>query len=307
MTFIYFKALSQIDVTHHFSIVNNRVILNIVTSKDENLNFLFDSASNDFLLDSVTALKYNLVDKNSTIHKLQFVNGTIDFKEFENKNFFKDSLLNKIYRSGKIVSIRGKDIGLSIPVNGVIGINRIMEKYILCLDFENGKLNISSHLVNNNKSFYYTDLIYSDNQHSNGLSKYYHSLSSVKIRFKLTNTVSIITNARFDTGCNKEFVVFSSDNIDSLFKITNRKVNIINRKISLGSETHKVYEFKADSVIIDDKLGYTNKLIQVTEIGKGAMPEFGDLQNTSLIGTPFLKNFKKIILNFPEKKIFFIN
>ena len=294
---------------HHynFTYVKDRIILTVETNKNDKINLLFDSASNDFLLDSAIAAKYDLIDLDTAPMKMSFVNGTSVFRKFTNKSLFKDTLLNKAYVFGKALRLKAMQEGLPIQINGVIGINPYLEKYVIGLNFEKEQLEISDKDPTYDKKTFSSELIFSDSDYGNQLSQYSHKLAAIKVRYILSNNVVINANALFDTGCNINFVVNSSSNIDSLLEAAKKAVTIVIKKVSLGNDELKIYKIVADSVVLNGEKSYNNSLIYFTKIPDNRMPEFGDAKSSGLIGAPFLKKFKEVLFDFPKKKVFFID
>lgn len=302
------RGLSQKISSYPFSYIDNKIILHIQTGNNETLNFIFDTGGDGFLLDSTIALKYTSFYDAQGQSAVPFINGHLKSRHFKNNDIFKDNLLNKVFVDGDIIpmSSDAKKLESATPRHGIIGLNAFFKKYCISIDFEHERLDVflKQPAVKHGEKVYNTDIISADEGHRAGLSQFYHKIG-VKVEYRLSDKVTIKTNAIFDTGANRDFFISSSLNVDSLLKQTNKAYTVFEKKVSWGNEIHKLYEFDADSVIINENIPVKYYCIYFDQIEKGAMPEFGDLQTSGSIGAPFLKHFKKVTFDFPQNKCYF--
>ena len=284
--------------------VDNRIILEIQSSKGKTLNFLFDTGSNDFLVDSAVAFEYNLCNSGSKKFGASFPNGQVRGKFFSSSKLFKNDSLNALYSYGVAIKISQQNIGSRIKIDGIIGVNRAIEKLVTMIDFEDNTFEILTSIpVNTSKNSFQIGLIYTDNGYGAGLSEYYKKLSATRAKFYISNEVFINTNISIDTGSNIDFVLLTSQNIDSLIKKINKPYESINKKQSLGNNLTTEYKFKADSIVVDNLILKKDITMNLTPADKMINISFGSLKTFGLIGAPFLKQYKRVFFDYPAQRL----
>ena len=289
-----------------FEIVNNTIILKVKTVNNLNLNIVFDSASNEFLLDSALARGLHIINDSSESHGTNFINGTVPSIFFANKGIFKDSLLNSLYKRGNSINLNEWSKKCQVHIDGLIGVNGFFKQIVLGLDFNKKLLTLNQAIdFTGNEHYDKLKMIYTDGGHEITPNSAFHQLSACKIKLALSEKCIIETNVQFDTGFNKSFIMLTNLNIDSMIHLLNKPFNVKNdHKSALGNGKSKLYDFEADSILIDNHIKLINTRVHMGIASRIALAGSGSLNTLCLAGIEFLRKYRKIYFDYRNMDIY---
>lgn len=289
-----------------FEIINNTVILKVKTVNNLDLNIVFDSASNEFLLDSTLARGLHIINDSSETHGTNFINGTVSSMFFVNRGIFKDALLNSLYKRGNSINLNEWSKKCHVHIDGLIGVNDSFKQIVLGLDFNKKLLTLNEAVdFTGNEHYKKLKMIYTDGGHEIVPNSAFHQLSACKIKLTLSEKCIIETNVQFDTGFNKSFIMLTNLNIDSIMHRLNKPFNVkSDHKSALGSGKSKLYDFEADSISIDDRIKLIKTRVHMGMASKIALAGSGSLNTLCLAGIEFLRKYRKIYFDYKNMDIY---
>lgn len=321
-SFLLISSLNQnfSDTIVHipFTCVDNRIVLKIKTIRGKELNFTFDTGSPGILLDSTTAGDYNLTNPQTTVTPLPFAtHGSISSQFFKGSHIFKDSILNALYTWGKAINFANLPKSQYLTgtqktkISGIIGPSlegHIMDSCILLLDFKEGTLSLIKSSIAFKPKFApdSVKMVYSNDGFGNGKMSLAKMLPSAKIKLNLSSNKEITTNAFFDTGCQYQFLLLSSSKTDSLTSLLDESKRKTIRSAHTNTSINPVYSFNIDSLTIGGHLTKPDQPVSATMTNVVGLSPFGGSRVGVLIGVEFMKKFKQIYFDYPDKEIYFV-
>ena len=294
-----------VNISYKFSVVNNKLIVKIPTNDGNTKNFIFDSASNDFLLNEKSNYENNIeiTDVNRIV---PLPNGNINGKLFVNKDLFKDSLLNSFYTDGAILNLDWLSQNAGMHIDGLIGVTQFM-KIVLSLNFERNVLSFLDKIPNNdlNSNVIKLDMVYSDNGYESQFSHFLRRTPAVKVKCYISDKSTIETNLLFDTGFNKNIALLTNLDVDSFVVKIEKPLKIdLKKRTSLGEELRTIYTVSADSIHIDGFNGIIPNTLTLGGTSDIALSMFGNSKWMGLVGLMFMERFEFIYFDFLENKIY---
>ncbi|WP_138089441.1 hypothetical protein [Sphingobacterium daejeonense] len=292
------------NLSFKFVLINNKIVIKVPASDGRIMNFIFDSGSNDFLVNNLSVRENNIkiYDQKRIV---PLINGSLEGKLFKNINIFKDSLLNRFYQSGALLNLDLLSQNTGMHIDGLIGLNESI-KIKLNLNFKDHTLSFSDKLPEHvmNPNFAKFKMFYTDNGNETKFSKYIRRMPAFKACFFINKNYKIETNVLFDTGFNQTFALLSNLNVDSLaysFAWASRKE--LNKKTSIGKGRATVYTIDCDSIIIDGFKGNFPKSFYMSSTSDVAISMFGESNWMGLAGVQFMKMYEEIYFDFSKKEI----
>ena len=300
-------AFSASPVTLPFKCIDNRIIVRVATVKNDTLNFLFDTGSDKILLDSTSAANYGLINQNVPNIPIHFAAGTVlQGAVVQNQSLFKDSAINLIYST--LIAIDAKKIPNlpGIPIHGIMGVNKLMRRYIIRIDFEKQTISLANgnEVMAIGKKTTSIPMTYTDQGHESNFSKYARMLPAAQTSVYISRGDLFQTNAFFDTGIRFDFLLLTYLKTDSLLSRWGKNTSYGSIADSAFATENKRYTFTGDSLKIGDNLIETHSLLQLAQTTKAGLGSFGDLQMILDIGVAFLKKYKTVDFDYPGKRIY---
>ena len=120
---VFAKPIEQ-TVIIDFKIINNHIILKLPNKNGKMMNLIFDSASNDFLLDSTVAKQLKVKIDSVKGWKTTFLNGNVDAQPFGKNDIFKDDRLNQLYSRGSVVNLYSLSKLIGIKLDSLVGLKK---------------------------------------------------------------------------------------------------------------------------------------------------------------------------------------
>lgn|GEM_PF-3812171 len=300
------QAFSALPVLLPFKCIDNRIIVRVATSKGDTLNFLFDTGSDIFLIDSASVADHGLAKHYEGKIPIPLLAGTLlQGTVFQNQSMFRDPGINLIYNT--LIAIDAKKIPNmpGIPIHGIMGVNHFMQRYIIRIDFESQTIGLvdGNEAILNEKKTLVIPMIYTDKDHETHLSKYARLLPATLARVYISRGNLITTNALFDTGIRFDFLLFTCLQTDSLLRCWGKSNAYDSTPDSAFTIEKGRYAFTGDSLKIGGNIFETTTSIQLAQTSVPGLVDFGDLQTVLDIGVAYLKKYKTIDFDYPGKRI----
>lgn len=301
---VFAKPIEQ-TVIIDFKIINNHIILKLPNKNGKMMNLIFDSASNDFLLDSTVAKQLKVKIDSVKGWKTTFLNGNVDAQPFGKNDIFKDDRLNQLYSRGSVVNLASLSKLIGVKLDGLVGLNNYM-KIDFGINFINNKISINDFYFSpeSGEKYYKINMIYSDEGSETKLSEHLRKLPCAKISCQLSDSLIINANLLFDSGFNKNFALLTTLDTDGIIKSIKKTIHTKNKKISLGDETTTIYAFQADSIAIDNLPVNFDADILLNKTSSFAMSHFGNSKWMCLAGVDFFRKFTEIHFDFIKRQIY---
>lgn len=315
---IFFAALSILLLGHaanadtgplsmdiDFSLVREKMVLRLKDKHGGNLNIIFDSASNDFLLDSAVVRRLGIKPE-PLEWSVASMNGTVKAALFANQEVFESALLNKLYYRGSSLDMRWLSETTGMRIDGMIGLNEYM-KITVGIDF--GKQSLSFREVpleqEVDDSYLKIKMLYTNAGFEKPHTEAFKRLPACKVRFAISDSVRIETNLQFDTGFNKKFALLTVLDVDSVLRVVNRPfVKIPKKRVSFGEKLYSNNSLLVDSIFIDNmQENYAAEII-MGEASNMAITGFGRSEWMALCGIGFLKEFKQVYFDLIDWYIY---
>lgn len=299
------KVIAQPSVKLSFIHENKMILLKVPTIKNDTLIFLYDTGTLGIIMDSSSVKKHKITAP-SIKSSIGFSNGPIKAEMFISNGIFKNDSLNKWFPEIRATKFPQELFNSKYHIDGIIGLNFFnIQKHTTSIDFRKNFLEITNKVKVRKNSTYF-QMIYSDNGAETLSSRYHRLLPCVKVDLYFNDTLSVGTNLFIDTGCNTEVSLTSLEEISNL--LSKDKVDSVKiKKVSFGSYADTITYFKLKGLDIGESNAFSKvDAIIVQRNKKTKNPAFGDLNIYGAIGAPFLARFKKVILDYPNRKIYFI-
>jgi len=269
-----------------FHVIEDRMIVELPT-KNGVLNLIFDTGSNISLIDSITARKKDL-----KFGSRFYISTT--FKSFP--CFDTDFDIGEPFpkMKWKIIDFKNEKLIINCHIDGLIGAQELIRLGETEIDFKNQVVIIGKEFddtYSKKKSFDISNA----NKSKNGLGIYFSELASIEDSILLSSSHCRKLNLIIDTGCKYGLAFIVQDSlIMNDFKIKNANYNLFGIDSEIAFSRVKSKSFNSKSFIA---------------------PIFVDPKKTEIInnnfygllGIPFLKKFDKIIFDWSNRKISFIN
>jgi hypothetical protein len=292
------------DIILKFKIIDERILVEIPGNSGKMLNFLFDSGSNDFILDSAYLQSNDIIPMPDKNWASAFSNGAIKSTLVSNCSFFKEPMLNKLYPLASMFDIKKLNLKCSVPIDGIIGINNNFKSNWVGIDFVKHELVIAeSPPPQTAKGLTILKMIYTDSYHKTAFSMLLHKQPASEVKIAIDSVHAFSTNVLFDTGFNDNFALFGLGNIDSLARTLKKPVVKEEKKKATLVNGLIQYRLEADSLIFDHQFNKSKQKIIMHQVSRHDLVMFGNLKMYGLVGVSFLKKFKLIAFDFLHNQI----
>lgn len=284
---IAFFSLGSEKKTFLFKLIGERIIIEIETENGK-LNFIFDTASNVSAIDSSLAKKHAM----SFGEMVSFPSNEGPLTGYyTNLNIFKSltGLSCVIFPFDEISK------NLNYKVHGLIGVAKIVEKNVIEIDFMNNVVSIGG---TTEKSIEGHKLIQlnSVNRAYDGIGKFLPKLASIRDTIEFNNSHSEVIDLVIDTGSKFGLVFYSNDSL----QINKLKSSIGTYKlINIERQIAYCYASLSDSFLQSEI--YSAPIFHDPSI----LPKFSN-SFFGLLGVPFLKTYKRIIIDYPHRELYLI-
>lgn len=282
---IYFCTVNgQEQISLSFKVKENHIIVESHT-KYGVLNFILDTGSSISLIDSLIAHKFNL----PFINKINMftIGGNIT-------GYYTEFQIYPSINRWVISDTRALSQEHDYPIHGILGINNLVTNNIIEFDFEKRRVFIHSKdsLKIIPAGTKILGLVASNNKTDNGLSKCFPIYPAINFPVIINDSTTKKINFIIDTGSKYAVALIINDSL-----LINEIALIKDIYVTSSSERRKISYCKTS-------------LISDLNINNIYTPIFYDPFNSDkvsgLIGVPLLKSYKRVIINWPDKKILFV-
>lgn len=275
---------------YSFTIINNRIVIE-VDYCDTQLNFLFDTGSNISIIDSAVSAELGLPMYHSV--KIPSLIGSIPSFRTE-FNLFKDNP-NMNWVISQFTSIHEND---KKKIHGLIGAYGLIKSNIVEINFEKNIINIENQnlatdfLCNEKTNSYPLESV---NKSDKGLGIYFPNYPSIRDTIVFNKKTSIPIDLIIDTGSRFGLAFIAKDS--TIIKC----IETYEDDYSIFNKTKKV---KYCEALLNGKIKST--LYNCPVFVNVSKAEIMNNRFFGLLGVPFLKRYKKVIIMWHERKLVLI-
>jgi TM2 domain-containing membrane protein YozV len=281
---ISLKGQKQI---YGFKVVDNIIIIEYYIN-NQKFNLLFDTRSDITILDSAKAENARLIVQVKP-HLLSLLTSNIIVYDIYNE-FNEFPVL--------VASSKGFH---KLPFDGVLGASKIMLENTIEIDFVKNRITIVDSIPQLEKNLSnYLKLMMLDSKNDSPKKNYMGVIPSITGKI-FTNDSIIQTAFIINTGCRMETVILISDSL-LIRKISDKK-----RSYSNIFSEKKIVDFCKINYQLDNNNKKYNSQSYIFQYNSGPFSTIGYKSIGVLLGVPFYKKFKSIIIDWPEKKLYLNN
>ena len=286
LTFLINNAYSNSSRTLDFILIKNRIVIK-VESNNVVYKLLFDTGSNISIIDSIKASQLNLPFLMQT--------GIPTPGGITKASFTKFDLFKEFNISWAIASLNNLSPLRKYKIDGLLGVKDILMNSVLGIDFKNKKIHISYPDQAIDKKFHSISLKNGNRSQDSGLGRFFSALPVFEGNIIFEDNKSERVDLFIDTGCHYNFAVITQDS--SVIK-------------SYTNKSKEYYLFNGSKRLISFGNVSINGFIKSN---RAEVPFFYDPfflkihenELIALLGVPFLKKYKNIIINWPERVVNF--
>lgn len=272
------------DKEFDFDLVGNRIIMHI-----NSFNIILETGSNISMMDSVTARKLKLPflspsliptpggDLNATLTKFDF------WGQFSSVHCV-------------ILPLEDLSESLDCNIHGILGVeNNIILENVIEINFSQKKVSFCKEVDINTNDFHIYPLVANNKNMETSLGKAFPVGPSMDLPIIFQTNDTVMTNLVIDTGCQFMVAFLSRDST-----LINLYANENNEYKALDG-TNKMIKYGKVCVKM-------NKHTNTVNAPFFCKPNFTiPIRNNfyGLLGVPFLKEYTRVIVDWPNRKIFF--
>lgn len=276
------------EIIMDFSIIDNSMIVDYPIN-GVNFKLIFDTGSGITILDSIKSEKAGLKFKNEMT--LPLLANKLEAYILD----YWDPIIIMSIATSQIYNFKGKKKG----IDGILGVEDLFLKNTIVLDFEQKQIHaIKSNNFQPDTSNFYTITLLSSNLEQNIKRKSLFGETPCASGILVSKDTTINTMFYIDTGSRHEIVLLIKDSLD----INNMSVG--KKKYSSLFQKAKAYDYTITKYKIN---GYKKNFYSKAYMFKDDMGEysmFGSKPFGALLGLPFLKKIKLVIIDWPARKLY---
>ena len=282
------NAISNSSRTFDFILIKNRIVIRVEVNNVV-YNLLFDTGSNLSIIDSIKASQLNLPFLMQT--GIPTPGGTIK------ASITKFDLLKEYNITWVITSMNNISPFRKYSIDGLLGVKDILLKEVLEIDFENKKIHIGNPDQAIDKKFHSISLKNGNRSQDSGLGRFFSALPVFEGNIIFEDNKSERIGLIVDTGCHYTFAIITQDSARIKSYANKTKdyflLNGCKRLICFGNVSINGF--------------IKSNFVNVPFFHNPFFLKIHENELIALVGVPFLKKYKRIILNWPQKVIYVKN